>query len=108
MGFSQAMWPRHINKVYLSIYISFNFNHDTLDDTKIAILKKCIVHWKQSLCNSQKTRIYNTFEDIYTPSPYLDLTRKNPDRKTLVKLRINNHKLLIETGRYISLFVGIM
>ena len=53
-----------------------------------------------SLCNSQKLEFYNTFKDSYTPSPYLDFTRKNPNRKTLVKLRISNHKLRIETGRY--------
>ena len=39
--------------------------------------KKYTTHWKHSLCNSQKF-----------------------DRKTLVKLRISNHKLNIETGRY--------
>ena len=33
-------------------------------------------------------------------SCYLDLTRKLNNRKELVKLRIGNHKLLIETGRY--------
>ena len=51
-----------------------------------------------------------TYED------YLHLTRKNPNRKTLVKLRISNHKLLIETGDITmspevtdyALFVGIM
>jgi len=31
-----------------------------------------------------------------TPSIYLDVTRKNPNRKTLVKFRISNHKLNIE------------
>ena len=38
----------------------------------------------------------------YSPPAYLlsDLTRKNPSRKTLVKLRISSHKLRIETGRY--------
>ena len=36
----------------------------------------------------------------YSPSAYLDLTRKNPSRKALVKLRISSHKLRIETGRY--------
>ena len=29
----------------------------------------------------------------------IDLTRKNPSRKTLVTLRISSHKLRIETGR---------
>ena len=85
--------------------IPFNFNHDTLDDTKITYLvdqmkKKYIAYCKHSLCNSQKLEFYNTIKDSYTPSPYLHLTRKNPNRKTLVKLRISNHKLLIETGRY--------
>ena len=62
--------------------------------------KKYITHWKHSLCNSQKLEFYNVFKDSYTPSIYLDVTWKNPYRKTLVKLRISNHKLNIETGRY--------
>ena len=40
--------------------------------------------------------------DLY----YLDVTRKNPNRKTLVKLRISNHKLNIETGRYGNLKIS--
>ena len=43
---------------------------------------------------------YNTFKDEYTPSCYLNLTRKRNNRKELVKLRIGKHKLLTETGRY--------
>ena len=35
-----------------------------------------------------------------TPSIYLDVTRKSPNRKTPAKLRISNHKLNIERGRY--------
>ena len=90
--------------------IPFNFNHDNLNDTKTLhfvghMQKKYITHCKHSLCNSQKLEFYN---DSYTPSIYLDVTRKNPNRKTLVKLRISNHKLNIETGRYdkISRFVA--
>ena len=83
--------------------IHFNFKHDNLDDTKIQhfvghMQKKYITHWKHSLCNSQKLEFYNVLKDSYTPSIYLDVTRKNPNRKTLVK--ISNHKLNIETGRY--------
>jgi len=40
------------------------------------------------------------FKDSYIPSIYLDVTTKNPNRKTLVKLSISNHKHNIETGRY--------
>ena len=83
--------------------IPFNFNHDNLD-TNIQhfvdhMQKKYITHWKHSLCNSQKLEFYNVFKDSYTQSIYLDVTRKNPNRKTLVKLRISNHKRNIETGR---------
>ena len=62
--------------------------------------KKYITHWKHSLCNSEKLEFYNVFKDSYTSSIYPDVPRKNPDRKTLVKLRISNRKLNIETGRY--------
>ena len=33
-------------------------------------------------------------------SCYFNLTRKTIDRKSLIKLCVSNHKLLIETGRY--------
>ena len=85
--------------------IPFSFNHDNLDDTKILhfvdhMQKECITYWKHSLCNSQKLEFYNVFKDSYTTSIYIDVTRKIPNRKTLVKLRISNRKLNIETGRY--------
>ena len=46
---------------------------------------------------------YYQIKTNYNPSVYLDLTTKNPSRKTLVKLRISSHKLRIETGRYDNL-----
>ena len=36
----------------------------------------------------------------YKISSYLDLIRNSANRKDLVKIRISNHKLMIETGRY--------
>ena len=36
----------------------------------------------------------------FTISNYLDLTRGTAGRRALVKVRINNHKLMIEIGRY--------
>ena len=41
-----------------------------------------------------------TFKNNYTPSSYLGLTSKLSESKELVKFRIGNHKLRIETGRY--------
>ena len=95
----------NLKKILDYYNISFNFNYENLDDMKIMhfvnhMQKKYITHWRHALCNSQKLEFYNVFKDSYTPSIYLDVTRKNPNRKTLVKLRISNHKLNIETGRY--------
>ena len=61
---------------------------------------KCISYWNHTLQHSQKLNFYYKIKTNYSPSAYLDLTRKNPSRKTLVKLRISSHKLRIETGRY--------
>ena len=62
--------------------------------------KKYITYWKHSLCNSQNLEFYNVLKDSYTSSICLDVTRKKPKRKALVKLRIGNHKLNIDTGRF--------
>ena len=99
------------NSFYSSVmkineYYNFNhFNYSSLNDCKIKqyinIMKqKYISHWNQTLQNSQKPSFYKTIKNNYSPSTYLDLTRKDPLRKTLVKLRISCHKLRIETGRY--------
>ena len=53
-----------------------------------------------TLQHSHKLNFYYKIKTNYSPSVYLDLTRKDPSRKTLVKLRISSHKLRIETGRY--------
>ena len=82
-----------------------DFDPTFLTDAKIThyvslMQQKYISHWQHTIRNSKKLEFYNTFKDEYTPSCYLDLTRKLNNRKELVKLRIGNHKLLIETGRY--------
>ena len=59
-----------------------------------------IDHWRHTLQHSKKLEFYISFKNNFAPSIYLDITRKNCNRKTLVKLRIGNHKLGIETGRY--------
>ena len=82
--------------------IPFNFNHNNLDDTKILhfvdhMQKKYIIHWKQSLCNSQKLEFYNVLKTAIHHRFILMLQEKIPIEKHLWK---SNHKLNIETGRY--------
>ena len=87
-------------------YYNFcDFNCNSLNEGKIKqyvdlMKKKYISYWNQTLRHSQKLSFYYTFKKNYSLSAYLDLTRKNPSRKSLVKLRISSQKLRIETGRY--------
>ena len=50
--------------------------------------------------HSKKLQFYSLFKHDYKISSYLDLIRNSANRKDLVKIRISNHKLMIETGRY--------
>ena len=81
------------------------FNCNLLNKCKIKqyidlMQKKYISYWNHTLQHSQKLNFYYKIKTNYSPSAYLDLTRKNPSGKTLVKLRISSNKLRIETGRY--------
>ena len=54
--------------------------------------------WKNSLENSNKGETYRRFKDTMSNEKYLEhLTRK--ERVALIKLRISDHKLMIEEGR---------
>ena len=82
-----------------------NFVPNNLDKTKISRYKdimkqKYITQWRHSVNYTRKLEFYNTFKHCYEISSYLNLTRKTINRKALVKLRVSNHKLMIETGRY--------
>ena len=83
----------------LKVGTSYNFFTQYVD----LMQKKYITYWNHTLQHSQKLNFYYKIKTNYNPSVYLDLTRKNPSRKTLVKLRISSHKLRIETGRYDNL-----
>lgn len=79
--------PNVLNKSKIKHYISL-------------MQHKYILHWQHTIQHSKKLEFYNTFKNEYTPSCYLELTSKLNERKELVKFRIGNHKLMIETGRY--------
>ena len=59
-----------------------------------------ISYWQNALQHSQKLEFYRSFKSNHTTSSDLDLTRGTAGRRALVKLRISNHKLIIEIGRY--------
>ena len=59
-----------------------------------------ISYRQNTLQHSQKLEFYRSFKSNHTTSSYLDLTRGTAGRRALVKLRISNHKLMIEVSRY--------
>ena len=64
------------------------------------IKQKYITYWQHTIHHSKKLQFYSLFKHDYKISSYLDLIRNSANRKDLVKIRISNHKLMIETGRY--------
>ena len=67
----------------------------------VSLMQQSYILYRQhTIQNSSKLEFFNTFRNDYTPSFYLGLTSKLSERKELVKFKIGNHKLRIETGRY--------
>ena len=64
------------------------------------IKQKYITYWQHKIHHSKKLQFYCIFKHDYKISSYLDLIWNLTNRKDLVKIRISNHKPMIETGRY--------
>ena len=75
------------------------FNCNLLNECKIKqyvdlTQKKYITYWNHTLQHSQKLNFYYKIKTNYSPSVYLDLTRKNPSRKTLLDVKVIRPKIL--------------
>ena len=84
-----------------------DFNPDLLDIAMVksyvsSMKQEYILYWQNTLQHSQKLEFYRSFKTDHTTSSYLELIRGTAGRRALatVKLRISNHKLMIEIGRY--------
>ena len=85
-----------------------DFNPDLLDiamvKSYVSLMKQeYILYWQNTLQHSQKLEFYRSFKTDHTTSSYLEVTRGTAGRRALIsdgKLRISNHKLMIEIGRY--------
>ena len=90
----------------ISEYFNFgNFSPDFVNTAKVTMFlqlmkQKYISYWQHTLQHSQKLEFYRSFRNEYVTFSYLELTSRVSDRRTLTKLRISNHKLMIELGRY--------
>ena len=82
-----------------------DFNPDILDIAMVksyvsSMKQEYISHWQNTLQHSQKLEFCRSLKTDHTTSSYLDLIRGTAGRRALIKLRISNHKLMIEIGRY--------
>ena len=85
-----------------------DFNPDLLDIAMVksyvsSMKQEYILYWQNTLQHSQKLEFYRSFKTDHTTSSYLEVTRGTAGRRALIsdgKLRISNHKLMIEIGRY--------
>ena len=82
-----------------------NLDPESLDNDRIRryttnMKEKYISSWRHSLEHSKKLEFYKVFKDDYVTSDYLNQLRNFNERRNLVKLRVSNHKLMIELGRY--------
>ena len=72
----------------------------SLDFITKSIKQKYITFWKHKMENSSKLSFYCTFKEDYQLENYLTTIKNTNQRKTFTRFRINNHKLMIEYGRY--------
>ena len=56
--------------------------------------------WKQSVASNNKLHVYSKIKLTFQSEKYLSVVRNTFDRIAVTKLRISNHILPIETGRY--------
>ena len=82
-----------------------DLNPDLLDMAMVksyvsSMKQEYISYWQNTLQHSQKLEFYRSFNNDHTTPSYLDLIRGTAGKRALVKLRIRNHKLMIEIGRY--------
>ena len=75
-------------------------NVHAIDEKKMNRYIYQIFHneWKENLEKSSKGECYRSFKDKMKFEPYLD-TLSRAKRVTLAKIRISDHKLMIEEGR---------
>ena len=85
---------------------SYNLTNTTFTKPKLSenqiknIKDNYISKWKEKLTFSVKLGFYKMFKRNFIPESYLSTITNIAIRKDLCKLRISNHKLMIERGRY--------
>ena len=56
--------------------------------------------WRNNLNNSQKLQLYSKIKTSHERERYLNVIKNAKLKQALCKLRVSNHDLMIERGRY--------
>ena len=82
-----------------------DYTEDSDTSTSVNIRFKCRELfedlWRKAKRNSSKMSFYDIIKTAISYEPYLSLNNIN-NRKAVAKLRFSNHRLNVETGRYIK------
>ena len=75
-------------------------SHETLKkQLKLKLKQQYVSEWEKDIGSSSKLNFYGEIKR-YTFQNYLDFVDNTQHKATLTKLRINAHRLHIETGSY--------
>ena len=106
---SEKLWEKGHKSIHSyadSMQNMYDFNQNILRESKYkeSFTKKMITYfieiWRKSLSNSRKLQLYSKIKSNYEPEQYLNAIKNEKLKKSLTKLRVSNHILMIEQGRY--------
>lgn len=84
----------------ISMKIDAQFTNSSINKYNEVMKNHYVKAWKLSKQQSQKLSLYDSIKEHYESETYLDKIRNFEKRSNFTKLRISNHCLAIETGRY--------
>ena len=97
------------NIAHVSVKLGTSVIYDVVEQFKSSFR----IGWEDTLFNDErkkkhgnKLRCYRSFKIIFECENYLKYCNNYTDRRNLAKLRISNHSLRIETGRYENIDVN--
>jgi len=71
-----------------------------LKEFQVKMENQYLQKWRYTLSKSRKLQFFASFKDSYEIENYLNVISNFDQRRQFTKLRISNHKLAIEEGRY--------
>ena len=106
---SQKLWEKGHKSLHShvdSLKNVYNFPQNILTESKFTqqytktMMSKYTEIWRNNLNNSQKLQLYSKIKTSYEPERYLNVIKNAKLKQALCKLRVSNHDLMIERGRY--------